>query len=912
MNKNVNKILMVLAAAAMLVGCTGKGNKTDSTIDSSSIESESQSESSSQSGENHNVDIDVPELTLLDEPSVYFHYWRGDGKYTSWDMWIWEKDHDGAAFDFNYKDDWGVVAAYPLSTWTDAVSNSLGFIVRKGGDSWADKDLGGNDKFLDFALFEKDERDSYHVYLISGKTDIYIDTEGNVKGMITMATFARKDRVVINANLQIQSYVLKESGEVLVQNDSAGKVKRVEIKLPEDHPVDYTKAYHVDVKFVDGSGDSSFVSKNLLFASEDFGNAYNYSGDDLGATLGVGYTTFKVWSPLSTSIKLRIYDTGTPASLGGSDEHEEYTMVKGEKGVFTYEVPQELEGKYYTYVVTNEQYSEKEVVDPYAKSAGVNGARGMVVDFSKTNPVDWDSVTPHQYDRKEMVIYETHVADVTSSKTWTGTEANRKLFKGMYETGTTYTENGVTVKTGFDHIKELGVNAVQIIPIFDQANDELNPTFNWGYNPLNYNALEGSYSSNPHDGYARIKEFKELVKAYNENDINIIMDVVYNHVAGAQGCNFDVLMPGYYFRYTNGGAFSNGSGCGNETASELYMMRKFMIDSTTFWAKEYKLGGFRFDLMGLHDLTTMEQLTAACKLINPSICIFGEPWTGGTSPLPDSDSAKQLNGNKYVGYGAFNDQMRDALIKGGLSGPTEVGWIDDNKDPIGSAERVKITRGMQGITSAASVINDPDKTINYVTCHDNRTLYDRFIATKRFTEEDDDLLEKMNVLANAVVMTSQGTSFMLAGEEFLRTKQGNENSYNASYEVNELNYALKVKHHEMFERYQYLIALKESTSFLHLDKDNNSQYKVSISSDGSLIKATYEDNAAIYAIYHNNGLKDNVENLDGYTLQFSTLGTATGELTAETTIQKYESIYAIKVKQRKTVNEREGEIFPSF
>ena len=891
--KKINTLLMILASTAMLVGCTG-GQKQNNSADGSSQQSEGSSgnSSSTSQGENHDVDLDLPEAPTFDEPAVFFHYWRKDGTYSDWDMWIWEKDHDGGAYNFNYKDNWGVIAAYPLSTWSDPVANSLGFIVRKGGDSWADKDLGGADKFLDFSLFEKDEHDAYHVYLISGKSDIYVDPDGTVKGTITMATFATSSRIAVTANLKMQAYTLYESGEVLVENKSAGKVTRVDIKLPEGHPIDYAKAYMVEVTFIDETKASAFVNKNLLFAGEEFGNLYNYYGDDLGAVRGVGCTSFKVWSPLSTSIKLRIYDTGTPAALGGSDEHVEYTMVKGEKGVFAYEVNEDLEGKYYTYVVTNDQYTEREVVDPYAKSAGINGSRGMIVDFEKTNPTGWDSVAPYPYDRKELVVYETHVADVTSSKTWTGTEANHKLFKGVYESGTTYTENGVTVKTGFDHIAELGVNAVQLIPIFDQANDEVHPEFNWGYNPLNYNVLEGSYSSDSYDGYARIKEFKELVAAYRDECINIIMDVVYNHVAGAQGCNFDVLMPGYYFRYTNGGAFSNGSGCGNETASENYMMRKFMIDSATFWAREYKLGGFRFDLMGLHDLKTMEDLTAACEEINPNIVIFGEPWTGGTSPLPDADSAKQINGNKYVGYGAFNDQMRDALIKGGLSGATELGWITDKENSIGSADKVKITRGMQGITSAASVINDPDKTVNYVTCHDNRTLYDRFIATKKFTAADEEELAKMNVLANAVVLTSQGTSFMLAGEEFLRTKQGNSNSYNASYEVNELDYSLKVKHQRMFEQYQDLIEYKQKATFFHLDKEENANYKVTISSDGSMITANYHGEYSDYIIIHNNGLKDNTVDLNGYVVGFSTEKEEGAVLTAETQVNKYETIIA--------------------
>ena len=488
------------------------------------------------------------------------------------------------------------------------------------------------------------------------------------------------------------------------------------------------------------------------------------------------------------------------------------------------------------------------------------------------------------------------MADVTSSSTWGGTAANAKIFKGMYQTGTTYTASGKTVKTGFDHIKELGVNAVQLVPIYDQDNDELNMSFNWGYNPLNYNCLEGGYSSNPKDGYVRIREFKELVKAYNDANISIIMDVVYNHVSGAVGSNFDVLMPEYYYRYDVKGSYANGSGCGNETASNHYMMRKFMIDSACFWAKEYKLGGFRFDLMGLHDLTTMDELTAEVKKINPYITIYGEPWTGGDSPLSTSDRAAQNNGNLFQGYGAFNDMMRDALVKSGLHGTAEKGWITNDAISTSAGDVDAITEGIKGNTAAALAINDPDKTVNYVSCHDNYTLYDRAIATGAYTEEDDVKLAKMNVLANSVVFTSQGTTFMLAGEEFLRTKDGNGNSYNASYKVNELNYALKIKHLDMFESYKKLIALKQSVDGLHLDKDHN-DLDIDVSSNRATIsyKITDTANSREYYILHTNGLGDtSTYNLSGYTLYWSTTGGSTRTLSSAVTLDKYETLIAYR------------------
>ena len=844
----------------------------------------------------HTFDVDLPEPTNMQGDGIYIHYYRKDGKYTGWNLWLWEGGKDGAQFDFNCKDDWGVIAAYPLSTWTSPLVNQLGFIVRKG--EWESKDV-DSDRFVDFSLYEKDDNGIYHIYLKTADPNIYLNKYGSMRGKIELATFANMTNIALRTNLKMLSYVLKCDGEIIYEEAKAGKTTYQNFKLPNNQTVDFTKEYTVEIRVEGGETLTSVVSKNLLFGTEEFGNVYNYSGE-LGAIYTKEKTTFKVWSPFSSSIKLNIYNSGTPSYLGGDDTPAQTVdMVKGDNGVFAVEVNGDLEGKYYTYVVTNSTFKNKEIVDPYAKSCGINGLRGMIVDFTKTNPTGWDEVNYLDYDRKELTIYETHVADVTSSTTWGGTAANSKLFKGMYEAGTTYTENGVTVSTGFDHIKELGVNAVQLIPIFDQANDERpeQMSFNWGYNPLNYNSLEGGYSSDPYDGYARIKEFKELVKAYNQEGIEIIMDVVYNHVNGAAGSNFDVLLPGYYYRYTSSGNLSNGSGCGNETASDHYMMRKFIVDSIKFWISEYKLGGFRFDLMGLHDLKTMEEVAAEAKKINAHATVFGEPWTGGDTPLKESDSAKQINGNSYVGYGAFNDHMRDALIKGGLNAATDVGWIDRIDSSVSALDAKKLTDGIKGITNGSVVIADPDKTVNYVTCHDNYTLYDRFIATKKFTAADEEVLEKMNVLANSVVMTSQGTSFMLAGEEFLRTKGGDHNSYTSSYKVNELDYALKVKHLDMFESYRKLIAFKQSIDGLHLDKDGINNLTVNMSSDGAHVTYKIIDsiNNKEYMVIHANGLESTqTYDLSQYSVYWSTISKLNKTLNANTGIERFETLIVYK------------------
>jgi pullulanase len=383
--------------------------------------------------------------------------------------------------------------------------------------------------------------------------------------------------------------------------------------------------------------------------------------------------------------------------------------------------------------------------------------------------------------------------------------------------------------------------------------------------------------------------------AYNEAGINIIMDVVYNHVNGLEKSNFDVLMPGYYFRYSNG-APSNGSGCGNETASENYMFRKFMIDSTEFWAEEYKLGGYRFDLMGVHDIETMNQLTENLHTnVNESIVVYGEPWAGGTTAIPSgSTAATQANMNQYEGYGCFNDKMRDALIKGGLSGVTETGWIT-NDASVNVSDISNIKAGLTGLVLVGNSKLEAEKCINYVTCHDNYTLYDR-IRAAGITDEV--TIKKMAMLANSLVFTSQGVSFMLAGEEFLRTKGGNENSYNASYKVNELDYSLKVKNYDMFTNYQKLIALKQNANLFSKSNEDCKAITININDNGSMIYYDLVDQEAglSYRIIHCNGVSagNKTIDLDGYNLYLDTLGVENLQLTATTVISNYQTIVAYK------------------
>ena len=863
---------------------------------------------------------DEENTEVYDAVGFTIHYNRSDNNYANWGLWLWEDGKDGGIYEFEGEDSYGAYVTYDFSEWSEGLEESkLGFIVRKL-DSWT-KDY-ESDRFIEFSKFTVNPSGYYDIYLKSGDKTMYTNAKGEVADIIEHFELSKPVNnflIWFQLNKDYESYTLYYDNEVLVSSETQDNDvnalittnQKLQYNLGADMP-DITKEFKLVVKFkLSGKEQTVYVDKSTLYKTTAFADAYTYTGE-LGAIYQTNKTTFRVWSPISSEIKVRIYETGTPVSAmiggkkvsfaNGSDKYVEYSMNRIENGAWEYIYEGNHEGKYYTYVVTNSQYKNREVVDPYAKSTGINGYRGMIVDFSKTNPAGWDNITIHNIPSTSLTVYETHVADVTSHASWGGNEAYAKLFKGLYETGTSYTSGNVTVTTGFDHIKELGVNAVQLIPIYDQANDERpndDPTrtdgsvraFNWGYNPLNYNSLDGIYSTNPYDGYTKIIEFKELVKAYNEAGINIIMDVVYNHVSGLEGSNFDVLMPKYYFRYRSGVA-SNGSGCGNETASEMPMYRKFMIDSTEFWAKEYKLGGFRFDLMGIHDVTTMNELTANLhNNVSSAITVYGEPWAGGTIALSGT-AASQANVHRFEGYGQFNDKMRDALIKGGLNGVTAKGWVTNNST-VNSTDLTELINGFKGITLAKET--DPAKSINYVTCHDNYTLYDRIRASGTTNEV---LVKRMAMLANSCVFTSQGITFMLAGEEMLRTKGGDSNSYESSYAVNAIDYTLKVKHLDMFNNYKALIALKQNANVFGKDATEIAQdMTVEKNDNGSLIIIRVKDTIKKieYVICHSNGVNGTkVVNLDGYTLYLDTLNQSNLKLTAETTVSPYQTIIATK------------------
>lgn len=564
----------------------------------------------------------------------------------------------------------------------------------------------------------------------------------------------------------------------------------------------------------EASAQNESAEENLLANVEESSVAeldkLAYSGDDLGATYTKEATTFKVWSPTADKIQVLLYATGSD-----DEENSRYLSVTDMEydestGVWTAVIEGDLLNKYYTYYVYNGKKG-KETVDIYAKAVGVNGDRGMIVDLASTNPDGWEEDAHVSVDNQsEAIIWEVSVKDFSSDPSSGISEENRGKYLAFTETGTTLDSNGYT-STGIDYLKELGVNYVQLMPVFDFGSiDESSSEgqFNWGYDPKNYNVPEGSYSSNPYDGNVRINEFKQMVQALHDNGIGVVMDVVYNHTYEGAKSWFNITVPNYYYRFTESGTWSNGSGCGNDTASEHAMFRKYMVDSVVYWATEYHIDGFRFDLMGLHDVDTMNAIRAALDNIEggDKILMYGEGWSLDTSAEPGTVLATQQNMSELdARIGAFNDGIRDG-IKGSNFDASEGGYIQ-----VGEGTS-KVKSGITAETNN-SWAKLPTQTVTYASCHDNYTLWDKLVATSGsfddYTKRNESLVA-MNKLSAAITLTSQGVSFFLSGEEFARTKKGDENSYKSSVTLNQLDWTRRSEYNDLVQYYAGLIEIRKN------------------------------------------------------------------------------------------------------
>lgn len=541
-----------------------------------------------------------------------------------------------------------------------------------------------------------------------------------------------------------------------------------------------------------------------------------YSGNDLGASYSKKATTFKVWSPNAASVRVNIFEHGSDNEGDAGSIMSRAMSLDKTTGVWSVTINGDLLNKYYTYSVTHGK-TTKETADVYAKACGVNGQRSMVVDLSTTNPDGWENdkhvLVQNQTDAS---VWEISVADFSSSESSGVSEANRGKYLAFTEEGTTV--NGVqgASSTCVDYLKKLGVKYVQIMPFYDfgsvDESKNIMDQYNWGYDPVNYNCPEGSYSTNPKKGEVRIKECKQMIQALHNAGIGVIMDVVYNHTYTSDSW-LQRTVPNYYYRMNNDGTFSNGSGCSNDTASEHLMFRKYMIDSVTYWASEYHIDGFRFDLMGLHDVTTMNSIRTALDNLyadgsGSQILMYGEAWDMATNcdegtVLASQKNLKQLSDR----IGAFDDTIRDAIK--GSTGGTDGAFVQEG------SRRANLKTGIAGQSDTTTGwANVPSQCVTYASCHDNLCLYDKLVgsvygADGKYRKRYEDLVA-MNKLSAAIVITSQGIPFSLGGEEFCRSKDGDENSYASSRKENMLDWENVDLYSDVIEYYRGLYKIRDA------------------------------------------------------------------------------------------------------
>jgi pullulanase len=554
------------------------------------------------------------------------------------------------------------------------------------------------------------------------------------------------------------------------------------------------------------------LTAKLAIAQTNYASYPVYNGTNLGHTYSKASVGFKIWSPPAEAAELLFYKEGS-----GGEAFKNIVLKKGANGIWSTTLKGDLKGTFYTVRVKIKGNWSNEVADPYAKAVGVNGQRAMVVDLKATNPAGWAKDKSPTFSETnnatDAILYELHIRDASIAAN-SGIQHKGK-YLGLAEEGTKSADG---LATGLDHLKEMGVTHIHLLPFFDYNSvDESKPEkaqYNWGYDPLNYNVPEGSYSTNPNDGVTRIKELKQMISAFHKNGLRVVMDVVYNHVADAGSSNFNQLVPGYYFRHKKDGSFSDATACGNETASEMPMMRKFMLESVLYWAKEYHIDGFRFDLMGVHDIATMNLISAELHKIRPDILLYGEGWTAGASPLPDSVRGLKKNAAKLDRIAVFSDDVRDGIKgtvfdindrgfatgKSGMEESVKFGIVAASNHPQVDLSKVNYSKKAY---SAA-----PWNVITYCECHDNNTLWDKLsLSCKDATKED---LVKMHQLALTIVLTSQGIPFLHAGTEFLRNKKGVENSFNAGDSINHIDWSMKSENKEVNEHVKSLIALRKA------------------------------------------------------------------------------------------------------
>ncbi|SCC47167.1 type I pullulanase [Bacillus wiedmannii] len=716
---------------------------------------------------------------------VIIHYKEQSGNTKDWNLWLWGENANGKSYEFTGEDEFGKYAKINIDDDYDRV----GFIIRTnewekdGGDRWIENIKDGR---AEVWILSGDEK----VYNSKPSSDLSIQKATidsfNEITVTTNVPFHIKER-----NIEIEGIKIKD---ISPYDINSGDITN-KVKIITEQKIDLKQTYKVKIENV--ADTNTEIGK--VIRNEEFDKLFYYSGNDLGNIYTPQHTKFRVWAPTASEAKLVTYKKWND-KIG-----TEINMQQGEKGTWKAELKGNQKGLYYTYKVKiGDKWTE--AVDPYAHAASVNGDKGAIVDIEETNPKKWKANKKPKFKNPEdAIIYELHVRDL-SIQPESGIKQKGK-YLGVTEKGTRGPEG---VKTGLDHMKDLGVTHVQLLPIFDYASvneENLNePQYNWGYDPKNFNVSEGSYSTNPYEPTVRITELKQMIQTLHDNNLRVVMDVVYNHMYNAAESNFHKLVPGYYYRYNEDGTFANGTGVGNDTASERKMIRKFMVDSVTYWAKEYNLDGFRFDLMGIHDYETMNEIRNAVNQIDPSIILHGEGWDLNT-PLAAELKANQKNAEKMKGIAHFNDNIRDGL-KGSVFEEKENGFVN-GKDNMEDRIKKGITAGIYYDTNS-STYKDPEQVLTYVEAHDNHTLWDKLELTN--PDDSEEVRKQMHKLSSSILLTSQGIPFLHAGQEFMRTKYGDHNSYKSPDSINQMDWLRRAAFNNEVEYMKGLIDLRKKYS----------------------------------------------------------------------------------------------------
>jgi len=899
------KLFVFLFTAAMSLGVLGCKSKEAN--NSSSIVEEEYGED--EVGEELVLPTNVTRYTLdetdydslqekpTDTIRIFYH--RDDNtndfeNYRSWRIWAWDMNGgNGWWHEFTKYNAYGVICEIPVSEVAANGSSitKLGFVITTCSSTtatWTGSYSKDPDCDLSAMIKPTNPGGIQRVYAKTKTETVFYTQESafmstlDYTRYVDMSTIraifvtTHEDFKIYRPRFDITKNGQKVSDFTITDFTitKSGGGYQAAANLNFSKPFEYTDTVLVKYTISANYICSSDVLMTAIYDSQDFIKANDYAGDDLGVTfddeVNTTKTFFKVWAPTSSSMKLNLYASGD-YRVDAEPEHT-YDMTLGQKGIWEYTANEDLDGKYYTYTVTN-SLGTNEVVDPYAKSAGLNGKRGMILNFARLNETvtGWNSdERPDFGEPTDASIYEIHVRDMTINPNSGVEEQLRGKYLGLAQRGTRYSDERGEVTTGLDHLAELGITHVQIQPTYDYSsvNEEENTTqmsesnYNWGYDPQNYNCLEGSYSTNPSDGACRVKEFKQMILALHSKGINAIMDVVYNHTSSFSDSNFEKLVPYYYHRTKASGTAYNGSGCGNEMASERYMVNKFVRESCKFYTEEYHLSGFRFDLMGLMDNQVMIDVYKDCSKIDNKILVFGEPWTGGSTKLksgtnPDALINQQtLQGSLAQPYfvgdgayvGAFSDGFRNAAR-------------GDNGPGKGFAQGVKafassLVPGFLGLFNSNQTNVEPQQVINYVSCHDNYTLFDQLVQTVPSSN-----LEKAYKQAEALVFTAQGVPFMQEGEDFMRTKAYEEdgetkychNSYNVGDFINNMDYDLKLENVEMFNYFKNLINKRVANRALrlHTRAEINSHVTVSTSmANSGIIRMDVTNVDGNYIVIH--------------------------------------------------------------